>query len=125
MNILIIEDDQMLRKALSHFLLETANTVTSAANGQEALEAITHNKDVDVILCDVLMPEVSGPTFLLKIKRQFNGKLPKIVIISGVREGEAFLHQLEIPFDYFLEKPIDIQKLKALLTEIKQSLPAR
>lgn len=122
MNILIIEDDQLLRKALSHFLLESAYTVSSAANGQEALDLLAHNKAMDVILCDVLMPEISGPTFLLKIKKLFPNQMPKIVIISGVREGEAFMKQLDVSYDYFLEKPIDIPRLKEVLKEIASTL---
>jgi two-component system, cell cycle sensor histidine kinase and response regulator CckA len=83
MNILIIEDDAMVRKALGHQLLEMSHTISVATNGQEALTLIEKNRQVDLIICDVMMPVLTGPSFLLMLKKYYPVKLPAIIIISG------------------------------------------
>src|SRR5437762_647774 len=105
MNILIIEDDNMVKKVLGHQLLDEGYTVSLASNGQEALELLEENRHIDVVVCDVLMPVLTGPTFLLKMKKFFPEKLPFIIIISVVKEGEEFLKKIDIEYDYFLKKP--------------------
>jgi len=118
MNILIIEDDQMLRRAIGHTLTETGHSVSNAANGQEAIENIEKNKDVDLIICDVLMPVLTGPTFLLMLKRYYPHGLPPILIISGVKEGEEFLKKIEIKYDHFLPKPLNFDRLAQVVNDV-------
>lgn len=111
MNILVIEDDHMLRRALGHYLLDIGHTVSSCSNGQEALELLKKNNHIDVIVVDVLMPVLSGASFILMLKRLFPKGLPRIIIISAVREGESFVRQLDIPFDHYIQKPVDFEAL--------------
>ena len=118
MNTLIIDDDIFLKKALSFNLLELGHTVAIAGNGQEAIEMIEKNKNVDLIFCDVMMPVLTGPGFLLMLKKHFPKDLPCIVIISGVKDGENFLHKIDIQYDYFVKKPIDMPKLRQLVEKI-------
>jgi CheY-like chemotaxis protein len=113
MNILIIDDDLMVRKALGHNLLEAGHTVSITANGQEAIDLLEKNHNVDLILVDVMMPVLTGPSFILMLKKYYPGKLPAIFIISGVRNGEEFLKKIEINYDLFLSKPIDFGKLRS------------
>jgi CheY-like chemotaxis protein len=118
MNILIIEDDLMVRKALSHTLLEKGHTISIAVNGHEAIAAVEKNSNIDLIICDVMMPVLTGPTFLLKLKSYFPKINPAIVIISGDKVSDDFLRKLEIPFDFFLSKPIDIKKLDEFVERV-------
>jgi DNA-binding response OmpR family regulator len=122
MNILIIDDDQFTRKLLSHQLLEQGFAISSAENGEQALKLLETNKEVDVILLDLVMPHLSGPSFLIKLKHYFKGKKPKIIIITGLHNGTDFLHKMGTEYDFLFEKPIDFARLKNTLTEIKASL---
>src|SRR3954470_599144 len=106
MNILIIEDDLMVRKALSHSLLEMGHTVSTSTNGQEAIHVIEKNRAIDLILCDVMMPVLTGPSLILMLKNYFPKNLPAVIIISGDKVGEDYLKKIEIPYDFFLTKPI-------------------
>jgi CheY-like chemotaxis protein len=111
MNILIIEDDLMVRKALSHTLLEAGHTVSVATNGQEAIALIEKNRIIDVVISDVMMPVLTGPSFILHLKNYFPKKMPHVIIISGDKVGEDYLQKIEIPYDHFLSKPIKTREL--------------
>lgn len=120
MNVLIIDDDIFVKKALGFNLLEEGHSVTTAGNGEEAIAHIEKNKQFDLIFCDVMMPVLTGPTFLLMLKKYFPEGLPAIVIISGVKNGEDFLHKIEIKYDYFLPKPIDMVALSRIVREAEE-----
>jgi DNA-binding response OmpR family regulator len=118
MNILILEDDQMLRKALSFHLLEAGHTISVAVNGEEALKLVDANRNIDAIICDVMTPVLSGPSFLLSLKKYFPKKLPPVIIITSVKKGDEFLKEIEIPYDYYIAKPVDFDRLSGILKEI-------
>ena len=121
MNILVIEDDHLLRRALGHYLLDIGHTVSTCANGQEALEHIQLQREVDVIIVDVLMPVISGATFLLMLKRHYpQGNLPRIIIISAVSDGEAFVKNLDVPYDYYFQKPLDFEAVGEVVNEAQK-----
>ncbi|HOZ86256.1 MAG TPA: response regulator [Bacteroidia bacterium] len=120
MNILIIDDDIFVKKALSFNLLEDGHSVTLAGNGEEAIALIEKNQNFDLIFCDVMMPVLTGPTFLLMLKKYFPFGLPAIVIISGVKDGEDFLHKIEINYDFFIKKPIDMEYLNKIVKKVDE-----
>jgi two-component system, chemotaxis family, sensor kinase CheA len=115
MNILVIEDDPMLRRALGHYLLDIGHMVSTCGNGQEALEFIKDNPGVDLVIVDVIMPVLSGASFLILMKKHFPQGLPHIIIISAVKEGENFVKQIEVPYDHYIQKPIDFEDLGELI----------
>lgn len=118
MNTLIIDDDIFLKKALSFNLLELGHVIAVASDGQEAISLIEENKNFDIIFCDVMMPVLTGPAFLLMLKKYYPKKLPCIIIISGVKDGEEFLKNIDIEYDYFVKKPIDMPALRKLIGDI-------
>jgi len=122
MRILLIEDDLLVRKALSHLLLEDGHAVMVSPDGQDALKLISRNSDLDLVICDVMLPFLTGPSFILKLQQSFPKKLPRIIIISGDKVGEDFLKKIEIPYDYFLTKPVDHHLLKELLQQMQHSV---
>jgi CheY-like chemotaxis protein len=125
MNILVIEDDLFIRKVISHNFLEQGYTVSTAGNGQEAIEMVQKNKAIDVILVDLLMPKLTGPSFLLMLKKHFHGNFPKIIVVSGVREGEEFLMKLKTDYDYYVPKPIDFKRLNTIVKELELKTNSR
>ena len=121
MNILIIDDDVFAKKMLGHHLLDMGHTVTTVSNGQEALLHIERNNNMEVILLDLFMPQLSGPSFLLLLSKQTRKPLPKIVIVSGARDGENLLKDLGIAYDYYFHKPIDFTLLNIAIEKKKKT----
>ncbi len=86
--ILLVEDEEGLRALNARGLTSRGYTVLEAGNGVEAIEVLSKNGGkVDLVVSDVVMPEMDGPT-LLKELRKRNPEL-KIIFVSGYAE-EAF-----------------------------------
>lgn len=118
MNILVIEDDRLLKNALSLYLQAEGHQVNTASNGQEALALIEQKLEVQLIICDVLMPQIAGPTLILMLKKYFKTVSPVLLVISAVKGGENFIKKLGVHYDYFLSKPIDFKRLSDIVTQV-------
>ncbi|MBR1199123.1 response regulator [Bradyrhizobium sp. AUGA SZCCT0240] len=118
--ILLVEDEDGLRSLNARGLRSRGYSVIEAANGIEAMEALEEkNGAVDLVVSDVVMPEMDGPT-LLKEMRQRNPNL-KIIFVSGYAE-EAFDKSLPENEQFaFLAKPF---ALSALVAKVKETMTA-
>lgn len=117
MNVLVIEDDVFFNRLLCSHLLNEGYTVTSAQNGHQAIDLIENNLAIDVVVCDIFMPGTSGPTFALMLNRYYKKDLPLIIVMSAISNGEEFLKNLNIPFNYFISKPFQIDDLFLILQQ--------
>jgi two-component system cell cycle sensor histidine kinase/response regulator CckA len=116
--ILLVEDEEGLRSLNARGLRSRGYTVIEASNGIEALEALeARDGAIDLVVSDVVMPEMDGPTLL----RAMRGRNPdlKIIFVSGYAE-DAFAKSLEEneKFD-FLAKPF---ALSALVAKVKETM---
>jgi two-component system cell cycle sensor histidine kinase/response regulator CckA len=116
--ILLVEDEEGLRSLNARGLRSRGYTVVEASNGVEALEALEERDGaIDLVVSDVVMPEMDGPTLLRKMR----GRNPdlKIIFVSGYAE-DAFAKSLEEneKFD-FLAKPF---ALSALVAKVKETM---
>jgi two-component system, cell cycle sensor histidine kinase and response regulator CckA len=118
--ILFVEDEDAVRGVAARLLRARGYEVIEAADGEEALDlAEAHAGDIDLLISDVIMPGLDGPT-LLKKARPHLGAIP-VMFISGYAEAE-FSDLLEGETGVtFLPKPIDI---KVLAERVKQQLSA-
>ena len=118
--ILFVEDEDAVRGVAARLLRARGYEVIEAADGEEALElAQVHAGEIDLMISDVIMPGLDGPT-LLKKARPHLGAIP-VMFISGYAEAE-FSDLLEGETGVtFLPKPIDI---KVLAERVKQQLSA-
>jgi two-component system cell cycle sensor histidine kinase/response regulator CckA len=115
--ILLVEDEEGLRALNARGLSSRGYTVLEAGNGVEAIEVLEKQGDVDLVVSDVVMPEMDGPTLLKELRRR-NPKL-KIIFVSGYAE-EAFQKNLPEQEQYeFLAKPFT---LKQLVTKVKETM---
>ncbi len=114
--ILLVEDEEGLRSLNARGLRSRGYTVIEAGNGVEALEALEEqNGVIDLVVSDVVMPEMDGPT-LLKSMRERNPKL-KIIFVSGYAE-DAFEKSLPENQQFaFLAKPFTLSQLVAAVKE--------
>ncbi len=118
--ILLVEDEDGLRSLNARGLRSRGYSVIEAANGIEAMEAL-EEKDgaVDLVVSDVVMPEMDGPTLLREMRKR-NPNL-KIIFVSGYAE-EAFDKSLPENEQFaFLPKPF---ALSALVEKVKETMTA-
>ena len=114
--ILLVEDEEGLRSLNARGLRSRGYTVIEAANGVEALEELAANDGgVDLVVSDVVMPEMDGPT-LLKSMRSRNPDI-KVIFVSGYAE-DAFAKSLPENQQFaFLPKPFSLSQLVAAVKE--------
>jgi two-component system cell cycle sensor histidine kinase/response regulator CckA len=114
--ILLVEDEEGLRALNARGLASRGYSVLQASNGIEAIEVLEENGGkVDLVVSDVVMPEMDGPS-LLKELRQRNPSL-KIIFVSGYAE-EAFEKSLPEGEQFsFLAKPFTLKQLVAAVKE--------
>jgi two-component system cell cycle sensor histidine kinase/response regulator CckA len=115
--ILLVEDEEGLRALNARGLVSRGYTVLQAGNGVEAIEVLEKSDGkIDLVVSDVVMPEMDGPTLLRELRRR-NPKL-KIIFVSGYAE-DAF--QKHLPADGqqfdFLAKPFTLRQLVAKVKE--------
>jgi two-component system cell cycle sensor histidine kinase/response regulator CckA len=118
--ILFVEDEDAVRGVAARLLRARGYEVIEASDGEEALIlAEEHAGQIDLLISDVIMPGIDGPT-LLKKARGYLGSAP-VMFISGYAEAE-FSDLLEgEPGVTFLPKPLDI---KTLAERVKQQMQA-
>jgi len=117
--ILLVEDEEGLRTLNARGLASRGYTVLEASNGVEALEVIDrHSGKIDLVVSDVVMPEMDGPTLLKELRRRDPNV--RIIFVSGYAE-EAFEKNLPTggPVPAFLAKPYT---LKQLVAEVKNTM---
>jgi two-component system cell cycle sensor histidine kinase/response regulator CckA len=117
--ILLVEDEEGLRALNARGLTSRGYSVLEAGNGVEAIEVLAQNGGrVDLVVSDVVMPEMDGPT-MLKEMRKRNPAL-KIIFVSGYAE-EAFAKSLPPNDDRkqfsFLPKPFTLKQLVGAVKE--------
>jgi len=114
--ILLVEDEEGLRGLNARGLASRGYTVLEAGNGLEAIEVLQERGgEVDLVVSDVVMPEMDGPT-LLKEMRKLNPDL-KMIFVSGYAE-DAFEKNLPEGGQFaFLPKPFTLKQLAAVVKE--------
>ncbi|ESU29001.1 signal transduction histidine kinase [Flavobacterium limnosediminis JC2902] len=114
--ILIVDDDIRNIYALSSALTAKGGVVLTAFNGIEALEVLEKNSDVDVVLMDIMMPEMDGFEATRKIREKYEWKnLPIIALTAKAMKGDRE-EILNAGASDYQSKPIDIQKLISLIS---------
>jgi two-component system cell cycle sensor histidine kinase/response regulator CckA len=114
--ILLVEDEDGLRSLNARGLRSRGYTVIEAGNGIEALEALeSQDGTVDLVVSDVVMPEMDGPTLLAEMRKR-NPQL-KFIFVSGYAE-DAFEKSLPQNQQFnFLPKPFTLSQLVAAVKE--------
>ncbi len=111
--ILIVDDEENQRRGLSSLVGAWGYEVQVARNGQEALERLEHFP-AQLLITDMMMPVMDGPTLLRRLKEQANR--PVSIVVTAFGSLEIALNTIhDLGAFWFLEKPIDPQALKLLL----------
>jgi two-component system cell cycle sensor histidine kinase/response regulator CckA len=113
--ILVVEDEDMVRAVVERALSRQGYTVVTARDGEDALQVVGTRTDFDLILSDVVMPGMDGPTMAQEVR----ATLPDVPILfmSGYAE-EQLRQSIDIEQVHFLPKPFSVQQLAEAVAAI-------
>jgi len=106
--ILLVEDEAMVRAVAERALTRQGYQVMTANNGEEALELLEEGLEVDLLISDVVMPQMDGPTLVRAAREKYPDL--KIIFMSGYAE-EQLRKSIDIDRVSFLPKPFSVQQL--------------
>ncbi len=112
--ILVVDDDMLNRILLSTNLEEQGYNVATAEDGQQALDILAQ-QSFDVVLLDLVMPELDGYQVLQTMKADSSLREIPVIIISALDEMESILRCIEMGATDYLPKPFDAGLLRARL----------
>jgi DNA-binding NtrC family response regulator len=110
--VLIVDDEKTTRVGLSKVLSDNYRTF-QATNGKEALKVLGTNRDIDVVLSDIKMPEIEGIELLEKIKADDREVI--VIFMSAFSSIENAVEAMRKGAYDYLTKPIDLNKLEITL----------
>jgi DNA-binding response OmpR family regulator len=111
-SLLVVDDDPMNRDALSRHLQRQGHRVSVAENGRQALEMVT-TQPFDLVLLDVLLPEMDGYKLLQRLKRGKQSQDIPVIVISALDEIESAVLCIEMGAEDYLPKPFSPVLLRA------------
>ncbi len=114
--ILVVEDDDMVRPLTARLLGAKGYTVLEARHGLDALESLRRNREVSLVLTDVIMPEMGGAELARRLAALYP-ELP-VLFMSGFTDDEIVRRGLLIPGSPYLQKPFDVHTLALRVREL-------
>jgi DNA-binding NtrC family response regulator len=116
---LIVDDNRELREILQEYLKDDAALVVGADNGREALEKYQETP-FDLIITDLMMPEVTGMELIRRIREQ--NDMTEFIIITGYASLDSAVEAVKIgAFDYIV-KPFRMEELKVVVKNARDKI---
>ena len=120
--ILVADDDAAMREVLEMRLQEWGFLVLTAADGEEALR-VAESKDPDMVLADLVMPQISGLELLSRLKA--DDKYRPVILITAEGSVDVAVEAMKQGAEDFVTKPLDYQKLRAILEAARREMELR
>lgn len=115
MRVLLVEDDLTVARGVSLLLKSAGSVVDQAETGEEALE-LTRHYDYDLVLLDLILPDMEGYEVLRRMRTARNAT--PVLVLSGLSRPEAKVKALGLGADDFMTKPFDRSELMARVQAI-------
>src|SRR4051812_6951412 len=110
--VLVVDDNKVSRLLLARGLEQQGHRVTFAENGRLALDLL-HNQPFDLVLLDVMMPEVDGEQVLAQLTQAPDLRDIPVIMISASDEMDSVVRCIELGAEDFLSKPLNAVLLRA------------
>lgn len=120
MRILVVDDDMMTLAAISKKLEEKNYAVITTTDAVEALKILA-DEEIDLIISDIIMPCISGFTFLTMLKNFYYSKIP-LILISSYNQDSVLMKANSLGANYFVSKPIDYDHLMLKVEELTSNI---
>ena len=117
-NILIVEDDEFFRELLRKKLTLIGFNIIEAANGEEGIE-MTKSKKPDLIILDLLLPNIDGFEVLSKVKTNSDTSSIPVIIVSNLGQQEDVERGLKLgATDYLIKSQFDIDSIVSKVKKV-------
>ncbi|MBC7553387.1 MAG: response regulator [Taibaiella sp.] len=120
-SILIIEDDDIMLKAIRNILTKAGYNVLTAKDGKEAFDKID-NEQYDIVITDLMMPYANGLEVVSRVRSDSRKRHVSIIVVSSVGNEETITEAFRLGADDYLKKPIMAGEL---LIRIKKLIESR
>ncbi|MBQ4284546.1 MAG: response regulator transcription factor [Lachnospira sp.] len=108
--VLVVDDESRMRKLVNDFLSKNNYEVIEAADGEEAIDVFYNNKDISLVILDVMMPKLDGWEVCKQIRK--DSKVP-IIMLTAKSEERDELQGFECGADEYISKPFSPKILTA------------
>ena len=119
MNIMIVDDEKIVRESLYHWFTKIGHTVEKASSGFEALERLEKNP-FDVLFVDIRMPEMNGIELLEKVKKEYPETV--VIIITAYGSIESAVKAMQLGASDYLLKPFKPDYLSLVMEKVAQQV---
>ena len=111
-SVLVVDDTATAREVLKDMLTEIGfGTILEAADGREA-SALLQRESVDIVLCDQVMPDMSGKDLLVHIRNVLQRSELPVIFVSALGAVNEVEEALELQATDYLVKPVSLRKLR-------------
>ncbi len=117
--VLVVDDSKLMRKMFEVMLRQYP--LAYAADGREALDRLRENSDIDLILLDINMPNMTGLEFLAEMRADGANADTKVVIISTEGREEDTARGLEAGADAYISKPFRTEQILEVISRLAGS----
>ncbi|MBM3206474.1 MAG: response regulator [Candidatus Staskawiczbacteria bacterium] len=117
-NILIVEDDQFFRELLKKKLTSVGFSIIEASNGEDGIEKVKSKKP-DLIILDLLLPNIDGFEVLSKVKTSSDTSSTPVIIVSNLGQQEDIEKGMKLGAnDYLIKSQFDIESIVSKINNI-------
>lgn len=114
MRVLVVDDDQVTREIIAHYLRTLGYEVIACADGREAWQII-ETEEISLVVTDWIMPRMDGIELCRKIRRTQLGRYIYTIIVTARHEQQDLIHGMNAGADDFLVKPVTREILRACI----------
>jgi DNA-binding response OmpR family regulator len=120
--ILVVDDNDDIRQLVSSILSDDGHSVRLAADGESALEAIRSDPP-DVVILDIMMPEMDGYTVLKTMTEEGLKRRTKVIMLTAKTNEADWLQGYRLGADDYMTKPFTMEELAGTVTEVLRMSP--
>ena len=124
MRILLVDDEAEILAIISEYLELLGHDITTASNGQEALDLFPKHRELgqefDLVFTDIKMPVMDGLTFLEKLRLKDDPT--SVVLVSGQGDLESSIKALKLGALDFIVKPIHLKNIEEIVNKIESAI---
>ncbi len=114
----IVDDDDLISRLLSHWLVQRGFIVETIKNGRDALESMTNSKPPRLVLLDVMMPFADGIEVLTNLRARDSWKKVPVIMLSSKSNETSIVRAFEAGADDYVTKPFKLPELMVRMNRL-------